>query len=260
MNPPSLAELQQELQHYILNQNNNIAAQTLETEKFSRQQRLEIYSDAYQLRLLDVLQNDYPALQLILGDVAFSKLMLEFIAQYPSRHASLRWLGEKLPEFLRGHNHWQNHNYLAELAEFEWEQITLFDAEDSQSATIEDLRRIDHAHWPQLQLTFQVASQITAYFNNTPELWHSLTNNKTAIAKTTTETAQQWLLWRHKLQVLYRPLEPAEAWCLQAFSRGENFSQACAGLCEWFAEDEVPLKAVQYLQRWLQDGLVATIK
>lgn len=260
MSTPSLAELQSALQDYLLDQPNNIAAMTLETEQFSRQERLAIYHDAYQLRLLEVLQNDYPALQLMLGEEAFTRLMLEYIAQHPSRHSSLRWMGEKLAAFLRTHPQWQTRSDLWELAEFEWAQGKAFDAEDAEPATMAKLRSLDHSHWPHLRLRFQAALQIPTYVNNTPALWHSLINSKTAIAKETTATAQHWLLWRHNLQVLYRPLDPAEAWSLQAFLHGQNFSEVCTGLCEWFAEDQVPLKAVQYLQQWLQDGLIATIE
>lgn len=259
MNSPSLAELQHSLQDYLLKQQNTIAAMTVETEKFSRETRLAIYRDAYYLRLLAALQNDYPNLLLLLGDDAFASLMRDYIAQHPSRHASLRWVGEKVSLFLQTYGDWQGHTYLWELAAFEWAQIMAFDAQDSNPATLDDLRLLDHGQWPHLQLSFQPALQILSYCSNAPQLWHSLSNSQSPVATTITETAQHWLLWRNDLQILYRPLEQSETWCLQAFLRNENFSQVCAGLCEWFAEDEVPLKAVQYLQQWLQDGLVAEI-
>lgn len=260
MNNPSLAELQNSLQQYLLDQPNDIAAMTEETDKFSRQTRLAIYRDAYHMRLLETLQNDYPSLRLMLGDETFAKLIDEYIAQHPSRHPSLRWMGEKLPLFLRAHPDWQQHPYLWELAEFEWAQITAFDAQDSISATLDELRLLDHSQWPDLRLRFQPALQIVSYYSNAPELWYSLTHQQSPAETKTTEAAQHWLLWRNDLQILYRPLDQAETWSLQAFLRNENFSQVCAGLCEWFAEDQVPLKAVQYLQLWLQNGLITKIK
>lgn len=260
MNNPSLAELQHSLQQYLLEQPNTIAAMTMETENFSRQTRLNIYRDAYYLRLLEVLKNDYPILLLLVGEDVFSKAMLEYIAQYPSRHSSLRWMGEKFPLFLQNYPDWQEHTYRRELAEFEWAQITVFDAQDSISATLDDLRLMDHSQWPSLQLRFQPALQLLSYYGNAPDLWYSLSNNQGPIAIETRTVAQDWLLWRYDLQVLYRPLDRSEAWCLQAFLRNENFSHVCTGLCEWFAEDQVPLKAVQYLQAWLQSGLIIEIK
>lgn len=260
MTEPSLAELQQSLQQYLLDRHSNIAAMTLETENFSKQTRLDIYYNAYHLRLIEALQNDYPKMLLMLGENAFTTLALEYIAQHPSRHPSLRWLGETLPLFLQSHADWQQHTYLCELAAFEWAQITAFDAQDAVPATLDDLRALDHRQWPNLQFRFQPALQILSYCSNAPQLWHSLSNNKPPVATNITDTAQNWLLWRNDLQILYRPLAPAEAWCLQAFLRSENFSQICAGLRQWFTEDEVPLNAVQYLQQWLQDGLITKIE
>lgn len=260
MSNPSLAELQHSLQQYLLQQPNTIATMTLETENFSSQTRLAIYRDAYCLRLLEALKNDYPILLLLVGEEAFSKAMHDYIAQYPSRHSSLRWMGEKLPGFLQTYPDWQEHAYLWELAGFEWAQITAFDAQDAISATLDELRLLDHSQWPSLQLKFQPALQLLSYYSNAPELWHSLNNSQRPVATKILALAQDWLLWRYDLQVLYRPLEKSEAWCLQAFLRNENFSQVCAGLCEWFTEDQVPLKAAQYLQAWLQSGLITKIE
>jgi len=259
MTQVTLAELQQSLQQYLLQQHNNINELTLETDKFSRQQRLAIYQNAYQLRLIEALQNDYPALHLMLGDQVFEKLILGYIEQHPSQHPSLRWVGEKLPHFLRNHPEWQEHRQLWELAEFEWAQITVFDAQDSKAASVDDLRSLSPELWPQLKLQFQPALQIVSYFSNAPELWYSLTHEQTAIATNVMAEAQAWLIWRDELQVVYRPLDKAEAWCLQAFLNGENFTAVCEGLSEWFAQDEVPMKAVQYLQQWLHNHLIAAI-
>ena len=99
INPLSLIELQKSLQQYLLNDDNSIDAFTLETEKFSKQQRLTIYQEAYRLRLIDALKNDYPALHLLLNNIAFEQLLHEYTTAHPSQHPSLRWLGEKLPFF-----------------------------------------------------------------------------------------------------------------------------------------------------------------
>ncbi|HWV15181.1 MAG TPA: DNA-binding domain-containing protein [Cellvibrio sp.] len=259
MNPPTLAKLQQALQGYLLDQPNTLAGLTVATEKFSQQQRLDIYHSAYRLRLMDVLKNDYPALALLLGESDSEKMLLDYIAQHPSQDPSLRWLGAHLPGFLRRHAPWREQEHLCELAAFEWAQITVFDAEDTVTTTLDDLRLLDAGHWPQLQLHFHPALQLEFYFSNAPILWQALINQQGLPAITLASEAQAWLVWRNGLDVVYRSLEPAEAWSLQAFSGKQNFSSVCAGLCNYFPEDQVPLKAVHYLQQWLIDGLVVEI-
>ncbi|MDF5996175.1 DNA-binding domain-containing protein [Pseudomonas aeruginosa] len=42
-----------------------------------------------------VLREDFPALQQWLGEESFEQLALAYIAAWPPRHFSIRWLGEK---------------------------------------------------------------------------------------------------------------------------------------------------------------------
>ena len=47
-------------------------------------ERLDIYRRSYQARLVECLADDYPVLQGTLGDEAFERLCLAYIAKYPS--------------------------------------------------------------------------------------------------------------------------------------------------------------------------------
>jgi hypothetical protein len=100
-------------------------------------------------------------------------------------------------------------------------------------------------------------------YSNAPKLWNSLSSlldkDKTAIAVEQTQETQAWLMWRENLQVVYRPIDTAEAWALNAFLTQNNFADVCEGLCEWFAADQVPMQAAQYLQHWIRGGLVMAI-
>jgi len=260
MNPPSLAELQNSLQRYLLNQQNNINEFTIESEKFSKQQRLDIYHEAYRLRLLDALKNDYPAVELLLGEDEFEKAMTEYIKQHPSQHPSLRWMGKSVAQFLRTHSSWQQHLYVSELADFEWAQIMAFDAEDSAIATIDDVRKLESSQWLELRLNFQSSVKMLSYYSNAPQLWDALINTQTAPEAQTKKETQDWLIWRNDLQIMYRPIDSIEKWSVESFAQDKNFSEICAGLCAWFPEEQVPLKAAQYLQLWIQNGLVSEIK
>ncbi len=255
----SLANLQTELQDFLLNKTQSASDLTLDTPAFSREERLQIYHQAYRLRLIDALQNDYPALKNYLAEDDFLALTTEFIATNPSQHPSLRWFGEKLPRFLRAHSHWETHIHIVELAEFEWAQTMAFDAADISLATLDDVRALQPEQWMSMQLEFHPSLQRLHCYSNAPALWSSLINNETTIAIEITQEPQEWLVWREDLQVVYRPLNKSEAWALDAFLQQENFSDICSGLCEWFAEEHVPMQAAQYLQQWIRGGLVKEI-
>lgn len=264
MNNVSLAELQNRLQQYLLDQQSNLDSSsinelTMETPNFSHSERLGIYHDAYRLRLIDALRNDFPALELTLGEDAFAQVMTEFISVHPSQHPSLRWLGERLPAFLRDHADYKKRPDIYELAEFEWAQNMAFDAPDVNTATLDDVRVLQNTQWLSLQLEFQPALQSLSCYSNAPEAWQAAIKDETKIDAAIEEESQDWIIWRDDLQVVYRAMSKPENWCMQTFLHQKNFSDVCEGLCEWFPAEEVPMKAAQYLQQWLQNGLITKV-
>ena len=258
-NHKTLAEQQAALQDFLLDKEIDTSDLTLETPAFSRVERLAIYYNAYRLRLIDTLSNDYPALKFYVGEDDFTTLTSEYIEQYPSKNPSLRWLGESLATFLRKHVNWQKKIHLAELAEFEWAQINAFDAADACLATVEDLRLLPLDDWMTLQLQFHPSLQQLHFYSNAPEQWNGAIKDEIAVETKTSAELRTWLTWREDLQVLYRSLEKPEAWALNAFLTSHNFADVCEGLCEWFDEEQVPLQTAQYLQQWIAGNLITKI-
>lgn len=255
----NLAELQNALQNFLLDKNQDASQLTMETPMFSRQERLQIYHDAYRLRLIDALRNDYPAFYALAGHDEFVVIANEFIALHPSQHTSLRWLGEKLPGFLRSHSHWKTQTPAIEIAQFEWAQIMAFDAADVACATLDDVRVLQPEQWMEMQLELHPSLQRLSCFTNAPQLWNSIMKEDQVIAPINSIESTHWLIWREDLQVVYRSLEKPEAWALDAFKRQQSFSDVCSGLCEWFAQEQVPMQAAHYLQQWIRSGLVTAI-
>lgn len=257
--PKTLADLQLQLQNFLLDKDEDASDITLETPQFSKHERLNIYHAAYRLRLIEALGNDYPALQGYLGNEQFTAMSHAFIAAHPSHHPSLRWFGEKLPDFLRNHETWKSNIELAELAEFEWRQAMAFDAADTPLVTMDDLRTLLPEQWMTLKLRFHPSVQTMHFFSNAPKLWQSLIQDETSISVELETESKTWLIWRENLQVLYRPLTQEEAWALSIFADDKNFADVCDGLCRWFPAEQVPMQAAQYLQHWIGSGLIEEI-
>ena len=66
-------------------------------------ERLELYHRQYWFRLLDSLGEDFPALNWLLGDEAFWKVIEDFLMAHPPTSYTLRHLGEVLPDYIRRH-------------------------------------------------------------------------------------------------------------------------------------------------------------
>ena len=74
-----LRELQADFQNYLLQQNPCITFDIIGTTTVPVITRLNIYRDAYYLRLIEAFQQDYPALQALLGEKHFEQLCRNYI-------------------------------------------------------------------------------------------------------------------------------------------------------------------------------------
>src|SRR5260370_12807207 len=65
-------------------------------------ERLEIYNRQYWFRVIGAVAEDFPALNAVLGDKIFDRLVLTYLPENPSTSFTLRNLGSNLPQWLEG--------------------------------------------------------------------------------------------------------------------------------------------------------------
>jgi hypothetical protein len=95
----SIKELQKNFQSAILKNNTAILKNISESSNLSPKNQLQIYQNGYQERLIGAMKQDFPIIAAILGDNAFSSLVTDYIAHYPSTHFNLRYIGKNLGVF-----------------------------------------------------------------------------------------------------------------------------------------------------------------
>ena len=66
-------------------------------------------------------------------------------------------------------------------------------------------------------------------------------------------------LWRQDLKPYFRALAAPEAGALEAALDGRSFGEICGILREWFPDDEIPLTAANYLNTWVNSGMIAAL-
>lgn len=107
---PSLADLQHDFLQYLRDPGETkITNAVLSTEKVSAELRLKIYANAYLSRLMEALQDNFPALHTLSGDEGFYALAKQYIHQYPSTSFSLRYFGDHLSDLLKQHMPYAEH-------------------------------------------------------------------------------------------------------------------------------------------------------
>lgn len=209
--------------------------------------RLRIYADAYRLRLVEVLGNDFPATRDELGEGAFAAFAEGYLHAHPSTQPSVRHLGSAFADWVEAQI--DAPRGLHELARFEWLQAAAFDAEDVQTLAIENVAALPTEAWPRLRLRLHPATQLLDTVR--------LAISDGAPTSTDIDTPMHWLFWRDvDGDVHWRSLDDDEADALRSLQSGVDFGDTCERLSTHHG-DQGALRAASLLKRWLTDGALA---
>ena len=124
-------------------------------ERMSAEDRLDVYANMYFFRLRDVLAEDFARTAGALGEARWHNLVTDYLLAHPPTRWSLRWAGEELPGFLRGHAYGAERPWLADVAALEWARNEAFQARDAEPVRAEALSAVAAEEWP--ALTFGAA-------------------------------------------------------------------------------------------------------
>jgi len=216
---------------------------------------LMIYHNAYRSRLLSVMREDFPALHRWMGDDSFAQLAMAYISAWPSRHFSLRWLGEKLPEFIRGYIAEPQRSPMIELATLEWAFTLAFDAPDTEPLSLDMMSRFSADDWVNLRVYLTPSVRWLQLQHNTVGMWVAAKAEADIPDVVALSTPLDCLVWRHELVCQYRTLEPGEASALRLLTDGGSFASMCESLLSTHGE-QAPLQAATWLKSWINDDLL----
>lgn len=251
-----LFQLQESFQHFLLTGLPEINTSIVSSEKVSVDTRLNIYKQAYQLRLVDCLSANFPGLHNYLGDEEFSKLGKAYLQAHPSTFRSVRWFGDCLADFIKT-NYDERFAYLVELVDFEWKMTLAFDEADDLVLRVEDMVAIKPESWPGLHFQLHASVQRAHYLWNVPEVWQALIHLPDIPEWNSNEKGSPWIIWRSPDYIVqYYNLSETEAWAIDAISQGLTFAEICEGLCQWLEEEVVGMTAASYLKGWIQKGIL----
>lgn len=259
MTDDDLHALQQRFQDYLTGKSEDFEKDIVSTENALAEHRLGAYYNAYRIRLIDSLANDFTGLQKELGEADFEYLVLDYLKLYPSEHPSIRWVGKHMIEFLQ-HSKYEDKEFLTELALFEWTKDLCFDAENSEQLfKLNDMAIIPAENWPLVTLQFHPSVRWIESKWNTPPYWVALEENKQLPEKKQQDIATRWLMWRKDMSPYWRSLEVSEAWAIEAAMNGSSFAELCEGLLEWIGEESVAMTAAGFLKQWIHDELITQV-
>jgi hypothetical protein len=137
---------------------------TASSQQTSRQ-RLEVYCNAYQARLLECLREEFATLSQFLGQDVFDSLALAYLEAHPSQSYTLAQLGAAFPQFLQdtadsavtvdsSESPFSGTQFLIDLATLERLYAEVFDGPGIEGLPLiiaEALQTISPAAWPEVR-------------------------------------------------------------------------------------------------------------
>jgi hypothetical protein len=254
-----LRKLQQDFTQYLTDNAIAIIDKVVDQGNIDRSTRLNIYQNAYNIRLKNCIETDHPMLGLYLGDDLFDQMVTGYIEHYPSHYPSLRQFCDHLPDYLTQHEPFKSFPIIAEIASFERRLMQAFDAADSDTATESELQNLHTEDWPEMKLDFHPSLQIFETHWNSVECWQALKNEE--IPPESKKQQAYWIIWRDRERLTqYRNLTVDGFVLYQCFREHYTFADACELLKEHLPEDQIGLSSVNHLQSWFSLGIIRSLE
>jgi hypothetical protein len=216
--------------------------------------RLAIYRDMYAARLLDVLREDYPCVARVLGEERFAAVARAYLTAHPSRHPSVRWVGDRFAAFVAARDEARACPWLGDLAELEWHRGEVFDAPDAAPLALDQLKAEPPELWGVLPLAVIPALRTLSSAWPVHEAWAAAESDGEMALLSPAPMALR--IWRQDFAVYHAAMGPVEDRALAQLRAGGGFGAVCEAVAETVPPDSAPREAGGLLLRWIEDGIL----
>lgn len=256
----SLKDLLDRFQRGLLAGDDAVLAEIKDGERENRTILFGVYRNAYVLRLMEVLGEDYEQLHAYVGDATFAALTRAYIAAHPSDHRSARDFGRHMPRFLRETEPYARHKELAEIAAIEKALGDAFDGPDAEPLTMERLAALAPEDWPRLVFQPHPTAIRLSFQTNAADLWTALHGEAAPPKARQLGEPEAVIVWRQDFMARFRRLPPEEAMMWNEAAQGVCFGVLCEMVATFGGADDAELRAASYLKGWVDAGMLASCR
>jgi hypothetical protein len=220
----------------------------------SARERLDIYHNAYRLRLIDVLLDTFEHTAIYLGDDWFNQLAADYVQAHPSTYKNIGLYGKDFPGFLA--EQLAEDKEVSELATMDWKLRRAFDGADSAVMTLDDLQHLASDESTRIRL--QAVSTLTLCTQqfNTLEIWNAINQDQTPPVVEQLPEPVDILIWRKGHSPHFRSLAKIESAAIASICSGVTLDTIGAELEKNFPDVDVATEFGLMLHRWLDDEII----
>lgn len=252
----SLIDVQTEFQDILLAKQSRGANWIADSEiTLSPQERMGIYHNAYRVRLVEVLLDNFEHTAMYLGEEWFYKLANRYVQSHTSTHQNIANYGYQFPNFLA--EQLPRDLEVAELALLDWTLRRAFDGADNYLLTNNDLQNLIESYGAEARLIPVATVSIVTHCFNTVDIWHAIDSEKAPPTVEKLEKPIDILTWRKGFSPHFRSIAAIESVAISHLLAGDTLEKIEESLTTQFPQDDVTTEFSLMLQRWIVDEVLA---
>ncbi len=220
-------------------------------------ERVGVYQGMYLLRMVEALENDYPAVAHFLGADAFGELVTAYVARHPSTSYTMNRLGDRFPDFVRT---WRVRRkaFVADLARLEALVTEVFDAPESPAWPAEAIARIPEDAWTCAILRPIEALRLGAFAHPVNAYFQSVKDENHDHPSTGRKAT--WIaVYRKNYEVWRLDLGKPAFMFLSALVRGRPFGKAVAQAARGL-QGSPGDRLFGWLRDWVAEGMFSRVE
>ncbi len=216
--------------------------------------RLAVYRNGYPARILEALEDAYPAIATICGDGSFTMLARRYLQKCDLSTTSLNGIGEHFPAYCARDELSNQLRFLSDLAQVEWAALRALHSTEQPPVDPTAFAAWDMEDWERVVLTLQPSTRLVRSAWPIHDLWQARDTPRDDIDIDLTDRAQDVLVYRRDYEVECRLLTPQESIALDSLLSGSTLG----GTMEALADNDSKTDTSQMFGQWLAAGLITS--
>lgn len=232
----------------------------LPSRTLSGEARIGVYAEMYFARLIEVLEEEFPAFVALVGHARAHALFQEYVVAHPSRHYSLNVLGRALEGFLRDEaGPFEPRAFGLELVRLERSIQDVFDAPECASLAAGTLASVPPEAWASARLVPIPALALHA-FAYPVNAWYQAFRDEAPLPEPA-PVASHLAIFRQEGRVWRMELSEAQHALLAALAAGNPLARALEVLAgQGFALADLAPELQGWFRLWAAEGFFARVE
>lgn len=194
--------------------------------------RVSAYTGGYLARVVESLDQAYPALAHVLGVTAFHSLVERYLRRLPAGEANLNYVGRDLADFLGDDELSDALPFVPDLARLEWAVLECFHGAWLAAADLSLLEDLGQDQLASLRLDFQPAASLVVSDWPIKEIRDARDDDRDSVDIDLVDRPDRVLVYREGFDVVTERLGEAEAAALESMRAGATLDQTVQQLAD----------------------------